>query len=55
MGEPATVAKVIAGAVASKRPRTRYLVGYDAMMLAAMDRVTPTAVKDRVSRLTLGL
>jgi NAD(P)-dependent dehydrogenase (short-subunit alcohol dehydrogenase family) len=31
MGEPETVAKVVAGAVASKRPRTRYLIGYDAM------------------------
>ena len=55
MGEPETVAKVIAGAVESKRPKTRYLVGYDAMMLAAMDKITPTAIKDRVSRLTLGL
>ncbi|MEA2645719.1 MAG: hypothetical protein QOE92_802 [Chloroflexota bacterium] len=55
MGEPETVAKVIAGAVESSRPRTRYLVGYDAMMLAAMDRLTPTVIKDRVSRLTLGL
>jgi NAD(P)-dependent dehydrogenase (short-subunit alcohol dehydrogenase family) len=55
MGEPGKVAKVIGSAVASKRPHTRYLIGYDAMLLAAMDRFTPTVVKDRVSRLTLGL
>jgi NAD(P)-dependent dehydrogenase (short-subunit alcohol dehydrogenase family) len=55
MGEPEKVARVVAGAVASSRPHTRYLVGYDAMMLAAMDRFTPTAVKDRITRMTLGL
>jgi NAD(P)-dependent dehydrogenase (short-subunit alcohol dehydrogenase family) len=55
MGEPEQVARVVAGAVTSKRPRTRYLVGYDAMMLAAVEKVTPTAVKDRISRLTMGL
>lgn len=55
MGEPETVAKVIAGAVASKRPKTRYLVGYDAMVLAMAERLAPTGVKDRLSRLTLGL
>lgn len=55
MGHPSKVAKVIGSAVSSKRPHTRYLVGYDARMLAAMNLVTPTVVKDRVSRLTLGL
>ena len=55
MGEPQQCAKVIARAVASSRPRARYLVGYDAQALAAWDLVTPTEVKDRVLRLLLGL
>ena len=55
MGDPATVAKVVARAIASKRPNARYLVGYDAQLLAALDLLTPTLVKDRVSRATLGL
>jgi NAD(P)-dependent dehydrogenase (short-subunit alcohol dehydrogenase family) len=55
MGEPETVARVIARAVSSKNPRARYLVGYDAQMLAMMEKLTPTIVKDRLSRLTLGL
>jgi NAD(P)-dependent dehydrogenase (short-subunit alcohol dehydrogenase family) len=55
MGEPQTVAKVIVRAVSGKNPRARYLVGYDAQMLALVDKLTPTLVKDRVSRLTLGL
>jgi short-subunit dehydrogenase len=55
MGEPAQCAKAIAGAVAARRPRARYLVGIDAMAIAATDRLTPTSVKDRVLRLTLGL
>jgi short-subunit dehydrogenase len=55
MGEPSQCAKVIANALSSKRPRARYLVGIDAMALAAVERFTPTALKDRVVRLTLGL
>lgn len=55
MGNPRRVAKVVVKALSAHNPNARYLVGYDAMMLALIDRVTPTAVKDRVSRLTLGL
>jgi hypothetical protein len=55
MGRPDRVAKVIAGAVAGRAPRARYLVGYDAQAMALLDSVTPTALKDRVSRLTLGI
>jgi len=55
MGEPGRVAKVIASALASRRPRARYLVGYDAQMLAAWSRFTPTEVKDRVTRMIVGL
>ena len=55
MGNPQQCAKVIARALSSSHPRARYLVGVDAMTLAATSRLTPTAVKDRVIRLTLGL
>lgn len=55
MGEPKQCAKVIANVLSSRRPRARYLVGIDAMALATVDRFTPTALKDRVVRLTLGL
>jgi NAD(P)-dependent dehydrogenase (short-subunit alcohol dehydrogenase family) len=55
MGEPGQCAKTIASAVASRHPRARYLVGVDAQALSLLNRVTPTAVKDRVTRLTLGL
>jgi NAD(P)-dependent dehydrogenase (short-subunit alcohol dehydrogenase family) len=55
MGDPRTVARVVVKALRSHNPRARYLVGYDAQLLALFDRVTPTGVKDRVSRLTLGL
>ena len=55
MGDPATVAKVIASAVDSRSPRARYLVGIDAQLLNLVDTVTPTAVKDRVTRLVLGI
>ena len=55
MGHPKRCAEVITGALAARRPRARYLVGYDAQLLAVVDRVTPTALKDRVTRLLLGL
>ena len=55
MGDPAGAAKVVAGAVASRSPRARYLVGADAQAIAFWDRLTPTPVKDRLSRLGLGL
>jgi short-subunit dehydrogenase len=55
MGEPKQCAKVIANALSSRHPRARYLVGIDAMALATVERFTPTAVKDRIVRLTLGL
>jgi NAD(P)-dependent dehydrogenase (short-subunit alcohol dehydrogenase family) len=55
MGSPERCAKVVAGAVASRNPRTRYLVGLDAQAITLTDRLTPTVVKDRVLRLALGL
>jgi NAD(P)-dependent dehydrogenase (short-subunit alcohol dehydrogenase family) len=55
MGNPRRVAKVIAGALSSPMPRSRYLVGYDAQALAIVDSWVPTFVKDRVTRAFLGL
>ena len=55
LGDPGVVARVIAGAVAARRPRARYLVGADAYAIALWDRLLPTGVKDRAARLTLGL
>jgi NAD(P)-dependent dehydrogenase (short-subunit alcohol dehydrogenase family) len=55
MGNPASCAEVIAGALSSKVPRARYLVGLDAQAAAIADRLTPTFVKDRVYRFGLGL
>jgi NAD(P)-dependent dehydrogenase (short-subunit alcohol dehydrogenase family) len=55
MGSPETVARVIAGAVGSRRPRSRYLVGYDAQVVRLYDRVVPTGVRDRLTRIALGL
>lgn len=55
MGEPSGAAKVIAGAVSASMPRSRYLVGYDAQAMAVIDRFALAPVKDRVTRLILGL
>jgi NAD(P)-dependent dehydrogenase (short-subunit alcohol dehydrogenase family) len=55
MGHPAAAARVVAGALRSRSPRARYLVGYDAHAIALWSRVTPTLVKDTVTRVTLGL
>ena len=55
MGEPRQCARVISAAVSSRHPRPRYLVGMDARALATMDRFTPTPLKDRITRIALGL
>ncbi len=55
MGEPRRCARVIATAVSTRHPRPRYLVGMDARALVAASRFTPTALKDRVTRIALGL
>ncbi|HLN06586.1 MAG TPA: SDR family NAD(P)-dependent oxidoreductase [Acidimicrobiales bacterium] len=55
MGDPSQVARVIRRAVRARSPRPRYLVGYDAQAAAVLERVTPTAVRDRVTRTVLGL
>ena len=55
MGDPARVARVIGRSLTARRPRARYLVGPDARGFALAQAATPTALKDRVTRLTLGL
>ncbi|MBK9181194.1 MAG: SDR family NAD(P)-dependent oxidoreductase [Acidimicrobiales bacterium] len=55
MGEPQQVARVVAGALSSPFPRARYLVGFDAPFIAAAGALTPTPLKDLVTRFTLGL
>ncbi len=55
MGDPAGCAKVIADALTTRVPRSRYLVGIDAQALSVVDRLTPTFVRDRVLRAALGL
>lgn len=55
MREPASVARTIGRALEARFPRARYLVGPDAQALALLEQLAPTALKDRVSRWTLGL
>ena len=55
MGNPEAVAHVITTAMSSRRPRSRYLVGYDAQILALTHPVLPDSVRDLISRWTLGL
>jgi NAD(P)-dependent dehydrogenase (short-subunit alcohol dehydrogenase family) len=55
MGHPDEVAGAIGKALSARFPRPRYLVGYDAQAFAALERVVPTRIKDRVTRLVLGL
>jgi NAD(P)-dependent dehydrogenase (short-subunit alcohol dehydrogenase family) len=55
MGKPETVARVIAGAVEARHPKARHLVGYDAQAVMLYDRVVPTGLRDRLTRIALGL
>ena len=55
MGDPQGCAKVIAGALSSRAPRARYLVGLDAQAASVAFRLSPTFARDRVYRLLLGL
>jgi NAD(P)-dependent dehydrogenase (short-subunit alcohol dehydrogenase family) len=53
--DPTEVARVIADAVDARKPRTRYLVGRDAKLMARMARVLPDRVMDRLIARSLGL
>jgi NAD(P)-dependent dehydrogenase (short-subunit alcohol dehydrogenase family) len=52
--EPEKAAKVIAQALTSQRPRTRYLVGVDARVQLAMEKGLPTRASDRLFAKMLG-
>lgn len=47
---PDVVADTIAGALAARRPRTRYLVGKDSRRLAALSAVLPDRAFDAIRR-----
>ena len=53
--DPIWVARVIRLALASPMPLPRYLVGVDAMVGAALDKVAPTFVGDYVKAASVGL
>ena len=55
LSDPASVATVVAKALSASRPRPRYLVGADARLLVAADRLIPTRAKDVLGRRLLGL
>jgi hypothetical protein len=55
MGNPEQCAAVIASALTSRLPRARYLVGLDAQLANAAYQLTPTFIKDRVTRLGVGI
>jgi NAD(P)-dependent dehydrogenase (short-subunit alcohol dehydrogenase family) len=55
MGEPAAVAKVIGSALTAGAPRARYVVGLDAQAIVLGQPWVPTSIRDRVTRLVLGL
>lgn len=55
MGQPKKAARVIGRVMEARSPRARYLVGWDAQALVMANRMALTPVKDRISRLILGL
>jgi NAD(P)-dependent dehydrogenase (short-subunit alcohol dehydrogenase family) len=55
MGRPEAVARVVGRALTARTPNARYLVGLDAAALTWSQRLTPTVVRDRVTRFGLGL
>lgn len=55
MGQPQVCATVIANALTTRIPRTRYLVGADARVLLANQMLVPTQLRDLAIRLGLGI
>jgi NAD(P)-dependent dehydrogenase (short-subunit alcohol dehydrogenase family) len=53
--DPSQVARVVVEALEAKNPRARYLVGYDAQILARLSPMIPSRLSDRVTRLVQGL
>lgn len=46
MSDPIVIAKIIAKAIATKKPRTRYLIGFGAKPLVFMHTILPTRLFD---------
>ena len=55
MGEPEGVARAVGKALTARSPRSRYLVGHDAQVIAAVQPLIPTDLRDRITRLVTGL
>jgi hypothetical protein len=52
---PGLVARTIVGAVESRRPRQRYLVGADAVGIAIANPLLPRQITDTIARLVADL
>lgn len=52
---PEEVAKAVSHALSSKKPKTRYVVGRDAKIQAALARIAPDTVRDRLIKANVGL
>ncbi|HUY23377.1 MAG TPA: SDR family NAD(P)-dependent oxidoreductase [Acidimicrobiales bacterium] len=55
MGQPAGVARTIGKALTARSPRARYLVGPDARAIALAQPLIPTGIRDRITRMVVGL
>lgn len=55
MGDPALVARVVGRALTSRFPQERYLIGVDAAAMTLAQRLSPTMLRDLVTRTGLGL
>jgi NAD(P)-dependent dehydrogenase (short-subunit alcohol dehydrogenase family) len=55
MGDPIEVARLIASVMTAKKPKARYLIGYDARAIDIYSKLLPTEIRDRLARITLGL
>jgi hypothetical protein len=52
---PEAVAKVVEHALTARRPKTRYFVGREAKMRAALAKVLPDRVFDRMIARAMGI
>jgi hypothetical protein len=55
MGDPRRVATTVVRALTARRPRARYVVGWDARPLLALERSVPLVLRDRIKRRLFGL
>jgi NAD(P)-dependent dehydrogenase (short-subunit alcohol dehydrogenase family) len=55
MADSERVARVIGAALSARSPRARYLVGWDAQGIVAAHSLVPTGVRDRITRIFVGL